>query len=110
MFTVTGPAGTDTVVAAAAGATTSSAADAVNRQSAPGCSVGSTRLRYVANACQHPTDDFALPVESNSCRASTWVKPRRAGGSFGTISGALTIRHDVRPRELNAAANVESPT
>src|SRR3984957_6238940 len=110
MFTVTGPAGTDTVVAAAAGATTSSAADAVNRQSAAGCSVGSTRLRYVASACQHPTDDFALPVESNSCNASTCWKPSSAGGSFGTMSGELTMRQEVRPSALNAAANVESPT
>ena len=48
--------------AAAAGA---AAASGARRQSALGCSAGSTRLRWVANACQHPVRRLHLPRRGN---------------------------------------------
>src|SRR5260370_27900911 len=82
----------------------------VNRQSGSGCSVGSIKLRYVANACQHAIEIFTFPLDETATNASTCSNPRNCGGSFGTRSGAFSIRPDVRPKLSNACADAFSPT
>src|ERR1700722_7727061 len=112
MLIVTDPAGIvlENPVARRASVPATTGSPAVSAQSELGLKVGSISLRYVDNACQHDGEGFTFPLESNCCNESTWQNPRKLGGNIGTRSSAFTIRHDVSPSPLKAAAIVVSPT